>query len=291
MVATDPPGSLEERVAARREGLTATELKVASYLASHPDEVAFASADALGRATETSDATVIRTVKALGYTGMPALKRILQEQVREHLTPAGRLGRRVDVVGSAPDDLLSNVFTESILLLQEAQRSIRSDQFAAAVVALSSAREVVVMGTGALGMLGRYLTLRLTRFGYRTRDALTSGFLLADDLLRLTEQDVVVLVVHEKVTVEIEVALDHCREVGAKVILVTDTLGEALRDRVSIVLTTPAGSSQMYKMQTTTLALFEALTLAIAAQQQEPALHAMALMNRLRDELRYRPDH
>lgn len=221
---------------------------------------------------------------------MPALKRILQEQVREHLTPAGRLGRRVDVVGSAPDDLLSNVFTESILLLQEARRSIRSDQFSAAVTALSGAREVVVMGTGALGMLGRYLSLRLIRLGYRCRDALTSGFLLADDLIRLTERDVVVLVVHEKVTVEIEVVLDHAREVGATVVLVTDTLGEALRDRVAIVLTTPAGSSQMYKMQTTTLALFEALTLAIAAQQQEPALHAMALMNRLRDELRYTPD-
>ncbi|MFF4600731.1 MurR/RpiR family transcriptional regulator [Amycolatopsis sp. NPDC001319] len=225
-----------------------------------------------------------------GHTGMPALKRILQEQVREHLTPAGRLGRRVDVVGSAPDDLLSNVFTESILLLQEARRSIRSDQFSAAVTALSGAREVVVMGTGALGMLGRCLSLRLIRLGYRCRDALTSGFLLADDLIRLTERDVVVLVVHEKVTVEIEVVLDHAREVGATVVLVTDTLGEALRDRVAIVLTTPAGSSQMYKMQTTTLALFEVLTLAIAAQQQEPTLHAMALMNRLRDELRYTPD-
>ncbi|MET7998100.1 MurR/RpiR family transcriptional regulator [Amycolatopsis sp. NPDC005232] len=291
MTTTDPPGSLEERVAARHEDLTATELKVAHYLARHPDEVAFTSAEALGRATETSDATVIRTVKALGYTGLPALKRILQEQVREHLTPAGRLGRRVDVVGSDPDDLLSKVFAESIHLLREAQRSIRPDQFAAAVNALTTAREVVVMGTGALGMLGRYLTLRLTRLGYRARDALTSGFLLADDLLRLTDRDVVVLVVHEKITVEIDVALDHAREVGAKVLLVTDTLGEALRDRVTIVLATPSGSSQMYKMQTTTLALFEALTLAIAAQEQEPALHAMALMNRLRDELRYGQDH
>jgi DNA-binding MurR/RpiR family transcriptional regulator len=283
---SDAPGSLAERVAARLDSLTTTELKVAQYLARHPDEVAFSSAETLGRATDTSDATVIRTVKALGYPGLPALKKILQETVRERLTPAGRLGRRVDLVGSDPDSLLSDVLGESISLLEEARSTIRASQFAAAVTALRGAREILVLGTGALGMLGRYLTLRLSRLGYRAQVALPSGFLLADDLIRLTDQDVVVLVLHEQITVEVEVALDHARDVGATVVLVTNNLGEALRDRVSVVLTTPTGNSQMYKMQATTLAVFEALVLAVAVAEAEPALRSLTLMNRLRDELR-----
>jgi DNA-binding MurR/RpiR family transcriptional regulator len=286
LTATDAPGSLAERVAARLDSLTTTELKVAHYLARHPDEAAFSSAEALGRATETSDATVIRTVKALGYPGLPALKKILQETVRERLTPAGRLGRRVDLVGSDPSNLLSDVLGESISLLEEARSSIRPAQFASAVRALRGAREILVLGTGALGMLGRYLALRLVRLGYRAQVALPSGFLLADDLIRLSEQDVIVLVLHEEISLEVEVALDHAKEVGATVILVTNNLGEALRDRVTVVLNTPTGNAQMYRMQATTLAVFEAMVLAIAVAEAEPALRSLTLMNRLRDELR-----
>ncbi|TDV49972.1 MurR/RpiR family transcriptional regulator [Actinophytocola oryzae] len=286
MRAADETGSLAERVAARLDSLTTTELRVARYLARHPDEAAFSSAEALGRATDTSDATVIRTVKALGYPGLPALKKTLQEAVRERLTPAGRLGRRVDLVGSDPDSLLSDVLGESISLLEEARSTIRPAQFTAAVTALRGAREIVVMGTGPLAMLGRYLALRLTRLGYRAQVALPSGFLLADDLIRLTERDVVVLVLHEQITVEVEVALDHAKEVGATVVLVTNNLGEALRDRVAVVLTTPTGTAQLYRMQATTLAVFEALVLAIAVTESEPALRSLTLMNRLRDDLR-----
>src|SRR5262249_11060227 len=116
--------------------------------------------------------------------------------------------------------------------------------------------------------------------------ALPSGFLLADDLIRLSERDVIVLVLHEQISLEVEVALDHAKDVGATVILVTNNLGEALRDRVTIVLTTPTGNAQMYRMQATTLAVFEALVLAIAVAESEPALRSLTLMNRLRDELR-----
>src|SRR5262245_51527286 len=282
----DVPASLEERVVARQESLSAAERRVARYLADHPDEVAFSSAETLGRATETSDATVIRTVKALGYPGLPALKKILQGTVRERLTPAGRFGKDLDDLGDDPDQVLSRVITESIDLLERTRQTVRPDSFAAAVSMLMGAREIVVLGYGGLGMLGNYLALRLARLRLRARPAVTSGFLLADELLPLNEDDVLVVVAHQIVPTEIDVALRHAHEVRAKVILVTDMLAEALGDRVSVTLTAPAGNSQLFSLQAATLAVFDALILAIAAQDREPALLAMTLMNRLRGELR-----
>lgn len=281
----DVPVSLEERVVARQDSLSAAERRVARYLADHPDEVAFSSAETLGRATETSDATVIRTVKALGYPGLPALKRILQEKVRERLTPAGRFGKDLDNLGDDPDMVLSRVLTESIELLEQARHTIRADSFATAVGMLLGAREIVVLGYGGLGVLGNYLALRLARLRLRARSAMTSGFLLADELLPLGEDDVLVVLAHQVVPTEIDVALDHAADVRAKVILVTDLLAEALGDRVSVTLTAPVGNSKLFSLQAATLALFDALILAIAAQDREPALLAMTLMNRLRGEL------
>ncbi|QYN18987.1 MurR/RpiR family transcriptional regulator [Amycolatopsis sp. DSM 110486] len=277
---------MDERVAARQESLSAAERRVARYLADHPDEVAFASADTLGQVTDTSDATVIRTVKALGYPGLPALKKELQQTVRDRLTPAGRLGRSLDELGDDPEAVLSRVLAESIELLEDARRTIRPDSFAAAVKLLGEAREIVVLGYGGLGVLGEYLTLRLVRLRMRARSAKTSGFLLADELLGLNEHDVLVVIAHQVVSTEIDVAINHAHEVGARIIVVTDMLAEALAGRASLTLTTPIGNSQLLSVQATTLALFDALVLAIASREQEPALHAMALMNRLRGELR-----
>ena len=288
MTATDasPPGTLEERVAARRDSLSAAERKVAHYLADHPDKVAFASAAELGQLTGTSDATVIRTIKSLGYDGLPGLKDSLRENIRERLTPAGRMSHSLDALGSQPDSLLTQVLTASAELLDEAKRTIRPDNFAEAVKLIGAARETLVLGPGALGAFCDYLATRLSRLRHRARSATESGAQLADDLFPLTSEDVLVIVVYKWVSHDIEVALDYAAKVGAKVVLVTDTLGEALADRVAVSISAPAGDTSAFRIQANTLAILEALALAIAAQDREAALASMTELNELRTSLR-----
>ncbi|MGH3381541.1 MAG: MurR/RpiR family transcriptional regulator [Actinoallomurus sp.] len=288
MSATDasPPGTLEERVAARRDSLSAAERKVARYLADHPDKVAFASAAELGQLTGTSDATVIRTIKSLGYDGLPGLKDSLRENIRERLTPAGRMSHSLDAMGSEPDSLLNQVLTASAQLLDEAKRTIRPESFADAVKLIGTARETLVLGPGALGTFCDYLALRLNRLRHRARSTAESGAQLADDLFPLTSEDVLVIVVYKWFSHDIEVALDYAAKVGAKVVLVTDTLGEALADRVTVSISAPAGDTSAFRIQANTLAILEALALAIAAQDREAALASMTELDQLRTSLR-----
>lgn len=288
MSATKAPSAatLDERVAARLDDLSAAERRVARYLADSKAEVAFASAETLGRLTETSDATVIRTVKALGYSGLPALKRTLQESIRERLGPAGRLGRSLDKVGSDPQTVLARVLAESVELLEEAQRTIDPEAFAEAVRLISGARETVVVAAGGLGVLGDYLRLRLVRTGRSARTALASGYLLADDLLRLNQHDVVVVIAHQFLVREMDVALDRAAKVGAKVVLITDALGDALADRVTVSVSGPIGDTDMFSVQATTLAILDSISLAVSAHDRKAALRALDDMNRLRKELR-----
>ena len=279
-------GSLEERVAARRDSLSAAERKVARFLASHPDKVAFGSAAELGQLTGTSDATVIRTVKALGYDGLPGLKDTLRENIRERLTPAGRMSRSLDTTGSAPEAVLAQVLAASIELLQEAQRTIRPENFTDAVKLIHGARETLILGFGGLGVLGEYLALRLTRLRHNVRSSIASGPQLADDLFRLTRDDVLVVVIHQIITNDVEVALDQAVAVGAKVVLITDSLSEALADRVTVSVAAPVGDTSSFRMQSNTLAVLEALALAIAAYDRDVTLEGMAELNQLRRRLR-----
>jgi DNA-binding MurR/RpiR family transcriptional regulator len=288
MPATDasPPGTLEERVAARRDSLSTAERKVARYLAQHPEKVAFASAAELGQLTETSDATVIRTVKSLGYDGLPGLKDSLRDNIRERLTPAGRLSHRLDTLGSDPESMLTQVLTASAELLDEAKRTIRPESFIDAVKLIAAARETLVMGMGALGVFSDYLAIRLNRMRHRARSTSRSGAQLADDLFPLTSEDVLLLIDFKWFSHDIEIALDYAAKVGAKVVLVTDTLGEALADRVTVSISAPAGDTSAFRIQANTLAIIEALALAIAAQDREAALASMTELDKLRVSLR-----
>jgi len=92
-VADTTEAPLADRVAARLAELSPTERRVASFLAEHPEEVAFISAAEIAAQVGTSDATVVRTVQSLGYAGLPELKRELVNALKTRATPALRLGR------------------------------------------------------------------------------------------------------------------------------------------------------------------------------------------------------
>ena len=128
-----PAATLPERVAARGHLLSGAEQVVARFMADNPQEVAFASAEQLGRFTGTSDATVIRTVKSLGYQGLPSLKRALQESLRDRLTPTGRLNRSLAAVGGDPKQVFEAVVNEHIGLLESARHSVDPAEFIKAV--------------------------------------------------------------------------------------------------------------------------------------------------------------
>lgn len=284
-VAESKPPTLQERVAARIGTLTATERRVAEYLSAHPQEAAFSSAEELGRATGTSDASVVRTAKALGYDGLPGLKRSLQGHLQSLLTPANRLSASLETVGDGPEAVLSATLRDHIERLTQAERTIDTAEFRRAVELIDNARETVICGFAGLDGVSEYIATHLTRIGHRARTASDTGYRLADRLLLLEPQDVVIVMAHNRLHRENRVILDHCTAVGVPVILLTDTLGEALRDEVEVVLSAPMSRPGAFTSQATVLILLEALTIAVAAQDRDRSLDNTVRMNQLREEL------
>ena len=281
--------TLAERVAARIDSLTATERRVARYLADHPQEVAFSSAEELGRVTGTSDASVVRTAKALGFEGLPGLKRHLQSHLATLLTPVNRLTNHLEAIGDGPEGILDATLANAIELLQGVSRKIDPAQFRKAVKLVAGARETMICGLAGLDGVADYTATHLTRIGYRARSASDSGFRLADRLLPLEAGDVVIVICHNRVARETRVILDHAKRVGARVILVTDSLGEALADQTDAVLSGPMGRPGMFSGQTSVLVLLEALTMAVAAQDRDRSVGSTAQMDQLREELNGSP--
>lgn len=282
---TTNPSSLAERVAARADILSAAELRAARFMAEHPEEVAFVSAEKLGKLSGTSDATIIRTVKALGYTGMTALKESLRQSVSARLTPAGRLAGSFDDMGDTSEGLLERMFDQQRELFEEARHTLRPENFTEAVSLIAGGAETVVCVPVSVGSFAEYFALKLTRMGRRARAALESGYMLADALVGIGPDSVVVTIAHSRLSRESEVVINHARTVGAPIILITDTLAEALADKVTVALSAPIGHSETFSSWTTVEFIIDALTLAVAAHDRNRSLSALTTLNNLREEI------
>jgi DNA-binding MurR/RpiR family transcriptional regulator len=279
--------TLDERLAAAE--LSPAERRVAGFLVEHREEAAFLSAAEIGQQLGTSDATVVRAVKSLGYGGLPDLRRELIDALRARATPAVRLGRSLEAAGQDVGEVFDHALALEVEFIEEARRRLARADVARAVELLRGADRVVCSGIGPSGALADYLALRLARFGRQTLAVTATGIRLADALLQLRSGDALVLLAHHELDHDSDVVLSRANELRLPVLLVTDTLGPALSDRIDVALTAPRSEAGTFGTSGATLALLDALMLALAARERAPALAALAELNALRERVRGRP--
>ncbi|MGW6733680.1 MurR/RpiR family transcriptional regulator [Streptomyces sp. NPDC055013] len=283
------PGGLTRLRAAVRdmwEELSASERTVAQYLASAPaEQLMFASAQELGAASGTSNATVVRALQRLGYAGLPALKRELAADFTSALAPEVRLQQRIAHVGQDLEGIWNDVFDETQERIDQCRRLTGADALKRAVEVLAEAREVFCYGVAACELAARHLALSLGRIGRRSRFVGETGFALADPLLTLGQGDAVVVFQPGRRLAELNVVVERARAVGARVVFVTDELGGVFEDRVDAVLTAPHTPTGNTNEALTGLVVADALVLALTTLDETRAVEHSHQLTALREQL------
>lgn len=280
-----PPVTFDERVNASTERMSPAEQRVARFFQENREEVLIASASALADKAGTSDATVIRTAKALGLAGMEELRRTLASELRENLSPASRLARTLREVG---DDLAA-AFDVTLDIHQKAieglRRDITPEHFRAAVQHIIDAGRVFAFGIGPSSAMADYFTIQLGRFGIEALSLTQTGLLLADGLQKLREGDLLLIFAYGRVYRELAALLDQADHRGVTSILFTDTLAPKLRDRIDLILPVARGRADMLSMHTATLGLIEAVLIGIATKRPAETMASLKSLNALRARL------
>lgn len=277
--------SFDDRVSTSRDRLSPADLRAVQFFQDNRAEVMVASASALAAKIGTSDATVIRAARALGYAGLEELRRHLAEELRQTGSPAERMVRTLKEIGGQPQSALGLTIDLHIAALESLRRDISPALFQAALDKLAAAQRVFVFGIGPSGALAEYFATQLGRFGVDAGSLTQTGILLADRLLRLRRGDLVVVLAYGRLYPELESLLAHASRLGLTMLLLTDTLGAELRRRVGLVLPVARGRTDSFSMHTTTLGLIEALLVGLAARQPERTVASLDLLNDLRANL------
>jgi len=285
----DSTVSFEESVAERLDDLRPAERRVVRFLQANREDALIASAAEIAEKAGTSDATVVRAAKALGFSGLDGLRRALAGELKQSPSPAERLTRTLDAVGgdlAAAFDTTLDIHARS---LESLRGSVAAQRFGSAVDLLAGAERVLVFGLGPSGAMAAYFVAQLSRFGMEAATLSNAGLLFADELGRLRKGDVVVMLAYDQVYAELAALLEGIDRLKLRSILLTDTLAETLSGEVDIVLPVARGRAGMLGMHTATLGLIEALLVGLAVRRPKETLASLRALNAARQALAGKP--
>jgi len=282
MVGSNEQYSLQEpfaqRVARSQAALSPAQRLVADYFVGSGRSAVVESASAIAGELGLSDATVVRTAQALGYSGLPELRRALAGQV-EDLTLAERLHQ--SLARSGHDTMAASA--ESLVASVDALVGrVSGSRFDRAVGILDRADRLLWSGIGPSAPLADYASVLARRLG-RPSVALTrSGPASADDLLEVVPTSAVVVMAYGRLHRHVDALLRRAAEQSVPVVLITDVLERELGDRVAETLVCWRGAPGLFASHAPTMVLLEALLMALAGTNPDRAESSLAELEELR---------
>jgi DNA-binding MurR/RpiR family transcriptional regulator len=277
-----PPEMLSARITRLGGSLGAAGQRVAHFIVQNPAAALASSAMDLAASTGTSDATVIRTVQALGYAGLADLKQALVASLERGATPADDMRRTLEDLGQDATLALDTVLETHAEALTTLRSAAFREQLGRALPALHAAERIVVFGIGPSAALAQYAATLLARTGRRSMCLNVTGIMLADRMLDLRAGDAVLALAYGRAYREVTGLFGEARRLRVPIVLVSEAAESALARFADVVLVIPRGKRQRVALHGGTLVGLEAVVLALAAANGDRALATLERLNMLR---------
>ncbi|MGK3142140.1 MurR/RpiR family transcriptional regulator [Pantoea sp. C2G6] len=270
-----------ERLRAREKQLSPRLLAVARYIDQQRESVLESTALEIAAANNTSDATVIRAIQALGFSGLRDLKQTLQAWFGPSLTSEEKMITTVSEVtsdvNSSIDFVLEGHRRACEVLSQPQNRVAMAD----AVALLSEARQVAIFGINASGILADYSVRLLNRIGLPAFSLNRASIALAEQLLALQRGDVLVMMAQQSAHREGTTVLREARRLGVPVILLTNATDSFFARAADVVINVPRGGENgRIPLHGTIMVCLEMVILSVASTLPQ---RTVKTMKRLQD--------
>lgn len=217
-----------------KDSLTPAERKVAEYVLEYPEEVPKCSIKKLAIKSKTSDASVVRLCKTLGFEGFREfIVRISAETASKDFEPDDEYK---DI--QPGDDLnliIRNVSKNNCKSIEDTLSIIDKASISEAVDLLSSSKRIFFYGIGASGLVCMDAQQKFMRINKNCL-ACTDGHTQLTSACMLTSEDVAVFISNTGNTKEIVDTLKLVRDSKATIIAITKYGKSILSENSDIVL-------------------------------------------------------
>jgi len=207
------------------------EKKVADYVLANTTAILKMSISDLAKASDTSDATIIRMCRRVGCSGFQQFKIALASEHGDALEKAKDITNPTDVV---------EYFEKISKLLTDVVKNIDMETLKRTVDALSKAEVVFTTAWGNTNEIAADMAHRLTRVGIKSFNCDIPEYFIRSLGLG-NERDVLVAISHSGQTIHVIDALTLAGKLGMKTILITNTPHSSCEEHADYVLCINAG--------------------------------------------------
>ncbi|WP_411123701.1 MurR/RpiR family transcriptional regulator [Streptomyces sp. x-19] len=274
------PAALAAKVRTLAPTMTRSMQRVAETVASDPAGCAALTVTGLAERTGTSEATVVRTSRLLGYPGYRDLRLALAALAAQQATGSAPAVTADIAVDDSLVDVVTKLAQEEQQCLADTAAALDVTQLEAAVAALAAARRIDVYGIGASNLVAQDLVQKLLRIGLIAH-AHSDPHLAVTNAVQMRGRDVAIAITHSGRTTDVieplRVAFDH----GATTIAITGRPdGEIGAYADHILTTSTARESELrpaaMSSRTSQLLVVDCLFIGVAQRTYETAAPALS---------------
>lgn len=217
-----------------KENLTPVERMVAEYILANMEEIPHLSIKSLAKLSKTSDASVLRFCKTMGYSGYRSF--IVSISAALGSMDDERKDQYTDIQpGDDLNTIISNISRNNMKSIEDTLSVLDRGEVARAVKALRASNRIVFFGIGASGLVCQDGEQKFSRIN-KMSHAYTDGHSQLTAATLLGKGDVAIFVSNSGDTVEILETLDIAKKNNATTIAITKYNRSELADKADVLL-------------------------------------------------------
>jgi DNA-binding MurR/RpiR family transcriptional regulator len=258
--------SLSSYIEERLDEVSRSQKDVARYIVDHLDEAAFLTAEELARRAGTSSSTVVRFSQALGFEGFPELQ---ASAIEEYRATVGAEGAGSGTLFSFDRSDFEASLGTDYSNLEETARKLKEEQIDDAVAALSSASQVIIVGTDQMAFFASYLRHTLSLLDIRAEIVTSTAGPSLQRLGRIDESTVLVTLTAGRAHPLIARAMKLAEHREATTLAIADaSLSETVK-KSDLSLYYSSNSPSFFRSSTALMAVVHALAHGVYSRDED----------------------
>ncbi|MGL5411126.1 MurR/RpiR family transcriptional regulator [Cetobacterium sp.] len=236
---------MEKIINLSTKNLTKGEKKIAEYIISNPKEVSDMSALDLGKVLNTSDASIVRFSKNIGFKGFSDLKTYLKIQINSFKKPQNKILEKWNNFQSE-NDIVDKIVKSDLKNIESFLSQIDVKKVEETVKNILSSKKVFVIGMGCSRGVAQFISWHMKRIGVDVELLQESGIGLLESLVHLKKEDTVLFFTFPRYLTDEVQASKLIKKRGAKLILITSELFSDISVNSDIVFKVPVDNDSFF---------------------------------------------
>ena len=264
---------------------TKSERKIADFIEKNKNAVMYLNETELASTIGSSNATLSRFWRKIGYKNFKEFKQSYLEQ--QVITPKTKFERILAKVEDNGKSLQQSLFDFMQYQLTDTLEHIDEAQSQVCVKRIATCRRLFIYAPTSSTGLGFLMKHRLMRFGIDVVILASYDQELFEQILHLQENDCVFIFGFVKMTREAAILLDHAKEIQCHSIVITDSIVHEFQKFCTQTFYVNRGDLEEFHSMVAATFLIEHLIVSLGQMKSEEALDNLEFLNNLREKYKH----